>query len=260
MPESTEGPPPPERELSPTAREVRPTGAPEQPRLAAVDRIVTAEPHKKHIDWERLASFIEVVTLPLVLIGGALALFEYIESRHRDRREVAAHAYDQADNVYKDYLKLCLEHPDLECYTGRTVDITSLDEKQQQQQQVMYIFLIDAFEVAYTNYNNEEYVHSSPRAYCAEWPGWVAVMRKAARRPNFVTTWRGGSGLNGGSEVHGGSGSGGNDVNGVNDEFYGRFQGCLNDIVNDQGGHTPAAIDAPPSVACRLENWTTLCP
>lgn len=182
--------------------------------------------HKKPgFDWEKLAARIEVVLFPLGLITGFLALAEYRHTHERERREEAARAYDRADANYTEFLKLCLEHSDLDCYSGHDIsappaaDARAADLRATQQR-VVFSMLIDVFESAYVNYNNEHYAKAARETYCAQWPTWMAAIRKYFRKQAFRDTWQE-----------------------VGNEFDIRFQHCMNAT---QAEKPPSAPDAPP--------------
>lgn len=182
--------------------------------------------HKKSgFDWEKLAARFEVVLFPVGLITGILAFAEFRHAHERERREEAARAYERADANYTEFLKLCMEHPDLDCYSGHdTAAQPATDshaaELHTTQQRIMFTMLIDVFESAYVNYNNEHYAEVARDAYCAQWPTWMAAIRKYLRKQAFRDTWKE-----------------------VGNEFDIRFQHCMNATQTEK---PPSAADAPP--------------
>ena len=177
----------------------------------------------KTVDWERLAAIIEIALLPLVVGTAVIGVFEYRDNHKRDRREEAARAYDRADQNYNDFLKVCLEHPDVDCYSGNLpVPGPGADgaDAFKVKQRVVMSMLVDVFEVAFVNYNNNNYVDDSRDAYCTQWPDWIAAVRKYARRDAFRETW-----------------------SDIADEFDLDFQDCVRDLIAEQQGRQPPSPD-----------------
>lgn len=187
---------------------------------------------KSGFDWEKLAARFEIVLFPIGLITGILAFAEYRHAHERERREEAARAYDRADANYTEFLKLCLEHPGLDCYSGYNISARPAGdnqavELQDVQQRVMFSMLIDTFESAYVNYNNEHYADSAHDAYCAQWPTWMAAIRKYFRKQSFRNAWEE-----------------------VGNEFDTRFQRCMNATKMEKP--LPAADAQPFADGCMI--------
>ena len=196
-------------------------------------------PTKAPINWEVLAAKIEVGTVPLAIVGGLIALLEYCDTHERDRIELAQRAYEKADSNWTEFLKLCAEHPEANCYSGAIVgsggvtgagsSVLSVDDAKKE---LVLTFLVDTFEVAYVNYNNESYVDAAEDDYCAQWPTWIVAMRKFLARPDFQDTW---------TRVH--------------DEYDKRYQRCMKALIDDPAIAMPVdcrvldcpAAPAPPS-------------
>ncbi|HEY4240645.1 MAG TPA: hypothetical protein VGM88_12575 [Kofleriaceae bacterium] len=167
--------------------------------------------------WEEIAAKIEVLTLPLVLLGGLGALLEYCDAHKRDRRETAQAAYQKADDSWKEFLKLCMDHPESDCYDGASLESPATSPIDEVRRRVMMSYLIDTFEVAYVSYNDPEYANDAHGTYCTEWPTWVAAIRKYARRDTYVRTWLD-----------------------VGNEYDTEFQSCIDQLITEQRGQPRA--------------------
>lgn len=183
---------------------------------------------KGGFDWETFAAKIEVLTLPLVLIGGVIALLEYSDGHKRDIREVSKSAYEKADSNWTEFLKLCADHPETSCYDG--APDTGSDDPHQGP---VLSMVIDTFETAFRNYNDAEYANDATENYCDEWPTWMLAMRRYARRPSFQRVW---------TQVGG--------------EYGQKFQLCMEATIKEQTGlawNEQASLSAPPPKDCRMD-------
>jgi hypothetical protein len=175
-----------------------------------------ADASQKHGWREHGKLAFEIAFGVIALVTGVLAWIEYRSSHARELREDATRAYDRADSNYNEFLKLCLDHPELDCYSKESPTKTPLDAKESIQQRVLFTMLVDVFEVAYVNYNNEHYVDVAKEAYCTQWPAWIEAMKKYARKSAFQATWHD-----------------------VGDEFDTQFQRCIEALLRDGSPGSP---------------------
>jgi hypothetical protein len=181
--------------------------------------------------WNIVLVATRIATYSLTVIGGIVGLKEYTDTHENERREAAQQAYDRVDANFNEFIKLCVTHPDLDCYPGSELLAPAprleIDPLKLIQHRALYMVLIDTFKVAYINYNTEHYAAANPAGYCAQWPGWISELKLYTRRAEFRSTW-----------------------NDVGDKFDSHFARCLNAILAEQDtGATPRTDSAPPA-AC----------
>ena len=97
--------------------------------------------------------------------------------------------YSVLDAQYTDFLKLCLEHPQLDCYDEPDKHPKDLDDREKVQQQVLYAMLIPMLEHAYLAYHGES-AKEIPETTKAQWPGWVIYATNFMHRPAFLKVWK----------------------------------------------------------------------
>lgn len=50
------------------------------------------------------------------ILGIPIAMILFVRDRNRERTDKSLEAYDRLDERYIDYVKLCLEYPDLDVF------------------------------------------------------------------------------------------------------------------------------------------------
>ena len=126
-----------------------------------------------HVDfWQLLANVVTAFGLPLAIYTFAL---EQRKERDNEDEEV----YQLLSDAYIDFLKLVLQHPDLQLRTrSSTPDLT---DEQRERMQVLFEILISLFERAYlTAYSSQMTAPQRRR-----WHSWEDFMREWCRRDDF---------------------------------------------------------------------------
>jgi hypothetical protein len=176
------------------------------PSNAVLDRIpasVVCEDTAKHhtrfrrrvlplVKYERVHMFTEYLTFLVIIVGAPLALLEYY--RHNTelktqyiagRYEIAREAYTDVDIKYREFLRLCLDHPRLDCYSvsaGPPDPPLTKDEKLQQK--ILYTELTDVLEDAYLKYvaNLDKVDAVLKPIFQEQWKGWDMWAKKFITR------------------------------------------------------------------------------
>ena len=122
--------------------------------------------------WE-VASFV-VTTLGLPF---AILFFAWEQRKERDNEE--EEGYQLLSNAYNDFLKVVLEHPDLQLRTSEPLP----DPTPQQRERMLVIFdmLISLFERAYLVAYKDAMSETERR----RWNSWDDYMREWCRREDF---------------------------------------------------------------------------
>jgi hypothetical protein len=166
----------------------------------------------------------------VVIVGLPIAIYQLGAAR-REAYNHALEAHEQVytvlDAQYTDFLKLCLQNPDVDCFDLPAKPEPSLDEGQRARQRILYAIVIPMLEHAYLAYHGQSAVEIADLTE-RQWPGWELYASNFMQRPAFRQIWR---------------------QLGV--EFDKRFQNCMNTLPTPNG---------EPSEACNPWNplnWDT---
>ena len=124
-------------------------------------------------DWWEVASFI-VTTLGLPF---AILFFAWEQRKERDNEE--EEQYQLLSDAYNDFLKVVLDHPDLQLRTNEPLE----NPTAQQREQMLVIFdmLVSLFERAYLVAYKPRMAETEAR----RWNSWDDYMREWCRREDF---------------------------------------------------------------------------
>jgi hypothetical protein len=149
------------------------------------------------VPLERFHKSCELLSFIALIIGAPVAVFdlhvheaESAENSKKERVEAASKLYRDVDQRYVEFMKICLEHPRLDCYSVSLSGLQPpLSETEKLQQKILYSALTDVFEVAYVEYNRREVTDEVRKFYKAQWGGWDSYIKKFLRRPAYRKTW-----------------------------------------------------------------------
>ena len=140
--------------------------------------------------WAEFASFLALILgVPFGLMDLHNHAIEAEENAKKERVEAAEKVYQMVDDRFHEFVKLCIDHPRLDCYSVSGGNNFKLTEEEKIQQKMLFTELTDVFEVAYVQYHKEESNPEIQRIYKEQWTGWDAYIRKFFNRPAFVDTW-----------------------------------------------------------------------
>jgi hypothetical protein len=126
-------------------------------------------------DWLEAASYVATV------LGIPIAIMVFWFETRRDRKLREEQIYLSPNQLYIEYLKLCLEYPQLDIYDLATpAEQTPENTKRER---IAFNILISILEQAYLLYRNH------PRRDNKQWQGWVDYTRWWMARPNFKRAW-----------------------------------------------------------------------
>jgi hypothetical protein len=122
--------------------------------------------------WQLLANVVTVFGLPL-------AIYAFIVEQRKERDNEDEEVYQLLSDAYIDFLKLVLEHSDLQLRTQLATP--DLNEEQRERTQVLFEILISLFERAYLTAYSEKMTGQQRR----RWHSWDDFMREWCRREDF---------------------------------------------------------------------------
>jgi hypothetical protein len=122
--------------------------------------------------WELASYVVTVIGLPV-----AIGIFLWEQRKERENEE--EEGYQLLANAYNDFLKVVLDHPDLQLRTNEP--LASPTGEQKERMLIIFDMLISLFERAY-------FVAWKPRMSESEqrrWNNWDDYMREWCRREDF---------------------------------------------------------------------------
>lgn len=126
------------------------------------------------LEWMELASYVvTVIGLP-----GAIYVFIHEQRKERDAEEEEIH--QRLSDDYVEFLRLVLDHADLQLLRRHGGQI-ELSDEQQERRDVLFGILVSIFERAYLLV----YEDDMPRKTRRLWQSWEDYMREWCRREDF---------------------------------------------------------------------------
>jgi Ca2+/Na+ antiporter len=153
--------------------------------------------------WERLSHIVTTLSLCLVVIGLFFTYRQYkssesqeAENKAQELRNATHQAYGELDERYHDFLQLCIDHPELDCYDvvpdGGTqgLGVLPLDSgaRLATQQRILYADLTSMFERAYLQYQHFDGSRLT-ELKANQWSGWERYILSFAGRPAYCDVW-----------------------------------------------------------------------
>ena len=126
----------------------------------------------------------EVLANLATFLGIPLALYVFVRDRQRDREARELATYSALKSLYLDYLKLCLEHLELQVQDYTPASTTTLTAAQAQRKMIVFEMLVNILEAAFFLYRR----HADPFKQ-AQWSGWNQYMRGWCGREDFQAAW-----------------------------------------------------------------------
>ncbi len=139
--------------------------------------------------WSLLRGVLEMASFVAVIFGVGFGFAEYRDNKEAERREVAQRAYDAIDERFNDYQKLCLDNPELDCFSTPLPSPPQLNADQKVKQKLLYSILLGICERSFLSYHNRDYTDFHKEAFPNKWPAWDAVINNYASRPAFRALW-----------------------------------------------------------------------
>lgn len=126
------------------------------------------------LEWfEFLSYFVTVVGLPFAIL---VFIFEQRRERQNEEEEIFQRLVDE----YNGFLKLVLDHSDLQLLRRNTQDV-ELNPEQKERRYALFSILVSIFERAYMLVYEESMSRQTTRL----WQSWEDYMREWCRRTDF---------------------------------------------------------------------------
>lgn len=134
-----------------------------------------------------MQELLETLSYLATALGVPAALFVFTQDRRRERRRRFAEAYSSIDTAYVDFIKLCLDHPEVPILREELMSQALATEHQEivrRKKWMLYSILLSVVERAYLT------MHDSPESlYRAQWAGWESWALDYLRIPECRRVW-----------------------------------------------------------------------
>jgi hypothetical protein len=141
----------------------------------------------------------------VVAIGGlALAFYTFTQERARSRQQRRDQVFDELDQRYVEFMRLCVDHPDVDVLELPMPEPHEPTPTQLRKEYALLAILISLFESAEVMYRDQD---SDVRK--AQYEGWKTLMKSYAHRPAFRRVW-----------------------NSIGPQFDTGFQKCMNGYIS----------------------------
>lgn len=128
------------------------------------------------IDWPQT---LEVASYVVTVVGLPFAIWVFLKQERAERENEEEEAYLLLANAYNDFLKVVLQHSDLQLRTAAALENPT--SEQRERMLVIFDMLISLFERAYLVAYKDEMTPSERR----RWNSWDDYMREWCQRDDF---------------------------------------------------------------------------
>jgi hypothetical protein len=134
---------------------------------------------------------LEGLTALVTIVGLPLAIITFKQERERDRREMSLNRqqrrdqiFDELDQRYVEFMRLCAEHPELDVMELPLPDPYEPTPTQLRVEHALLAILLSLFESAFVMYEGED-----SKIRRRQFDGWKILIEAYASRPSFRRVW-----------------------------------------------------------------------
>lgn len=147
--------------------------------------------------WQRLRAAWpgwETISYIAVTLALIVAFIEYRDNRAKADLDAAFNIYQEVDHAYVEYVRLCFDHPRLDCYTVASASAPTppLSPDEQAQQRILYDMLTDVFETAYVHFvkfRDRVAGEEGEKLIDDQWETWDDYIEEFITRPAYLEVW-----------------------------------------------------------------------
>jgi len=119
------------------------------------------------------------------VLGIPVAILLFANEKRKERRDREYGTYDALGKEYIDYLRLCMENPELDLYDIPLEKVSELSSEQKIRQYAMFEILVSLLERAFLMYQDQ-----SSDIKRNQWAGWDEYVHDYANRETFRRLWQ----------------------------------------------------------------------
>jgi hypothetical protein len=138
------------------------------------------------VNLSNLVDITTVLANVAAFLGIPLAIIVFIADRRQARQEREQQTYQALQSEYSDFLKLCLENPELQMHDYRPDPKAPIAPEKRGQRMVALEILVSMFESAFFLYGQGHRSQFKKR----QWTGWEEYMRDWVSRDAFRAAWK----------------------------------------------------------------------
>jgi hypothetical protein len=128
-------------------------------------------------DWKE---WLELASFAVTVVGLPFAVWVFVAQQRKERENEEEEAYQLLNDAYNDFLKVVLQHADLNLRTQEALPAPT--PEQRERMLTLFDMLIGLFERAFLVAWKPEMSQSEQR----RWNSWDDVMREWCRREDFA--------------------------------------------------------------------------
>jgi hypothetical protein len=117
-------------------------------------------------------------------LGFPILIIVFINEKRKERREREYGTYNALDEKYIEFLKICMNNPELDLYDTPLEIVHELSPEQKIQQLALFDILVSLLERAFLMYKDQ-----SDEVKKIQWAGWNEYMKDYAAHPVFRNLW-----------------------------------------------------------------------
>jgi hypothetical protein len=129
-----------------------------------------------------LKDVLEALSYLVTILGVPGAVYLFWNELRQQRRAREREAYNTLAEQYGEYIKLCLDRPELDAFEWSESE--HAEDVGTRRERMMMTYLMTLFERAYFMYRDQ-----SPAFRRRQWAGWEAYVDEWCTRPNFRRAW-----------------------------------------------------------------------
>jgi hypothetical protein len=126
----------------------------------------------------------KLLTLVSLAVSMPVAVWHYAAERGKEAERFSEKTYDDLDQRYIDFERLCMQHAKLDCYDAPMSNPPPLTDEEKLQQKMLYNIVLSISERAFVAYQK------TPKLAAKEWKGWDTFLRNYLRRQSFLDLWK----------------------------------------------------------------------
>ncbi|MDZ4711103.1 MAG: hypothetical protein SGI89_02115 [bacterium] len=134
------------------------------------------------MDLSALKELFELLSYIATVIGIPFAIYVFYTDKVRQRKIKEKEVLFTSHSLYVDYLKMCLENPELEV-SNNDYGKLKLSEKERKEL-IIFEILFTYLESTYLYYEDQ-----SPEIRSKRWKGWINYISEFSHQENFRRAW-----------------------------------------------------------------------
>lgn len=134
--------------------------------------------------FEQNQIVLEGISNIATIVGVPFAVYLFLNEKKKQRFEQELNTYNDMSKEYREFMKLCIEHPELQLYPYDTGTSQKFSPKQKAQQLIMFEILVSMCESAYFQYKDHDTAFKE-----AQWSGWHQYMLDWFENEDFRIAW-----------------------------------------------------------------------